>query len=116
MAKKKEMDNLAKDAAAALAAGISYGKWKALQENPVPEKKADGIPDGWKECKRCGKPFKPKATTQKYCEISCKREVELEKYRERHNERQRKYRERKKAEREEQAERMKLWAENLRKV
>lgn len=38
--KKKEMDNLAKDAAAALAAGMSYGKWKAMQEQPeVREKK-----------------------------------------------------------------------------
>ena len=27
MAKRKEMDNLAKDAAAALAAGMSYGYW-----------------------------------------------------------------------------------------
>ena len=31
-AKKKEMDNLAKDAAAAKAAGMSYGQWKAMQE------------------------------------------------------------------------------------
>ena len=99
MAKKREMDNLAKDAAAALAAGMSYGKWKALQENPVHKKKTDEIPEGWKACIRCGKPFKPKAITQKYCEIACQREVAMEKDRERHNERQRQYRERKKAER-----------------
>ena len=71
MAKKKEPDKLARDAAAALAAGMSYGKWKALQDNPVPQKKVDGIPEGWKACKRCGKLFKPKAKTQKYCEALC---------------------------------------------
>lgn len=98
MAKKKEPDKLAQDAAAALAAGMSYGKWKALQENPEPEKKKDGLPEGWKFCKRCGKPFKARKT-QVYCEISCQRETAIEKDRERHNERQRQYRERKKAER-----------------
>lgn len=96
--KKKEMDNLAKDAASALAAGMSYGKWKALQENPVPEKKTDEIPEGWKTCKRCGKPFNPKSKTQKYCEALCQIETAKEKDRERHNKRMQQYRERKKAE------------------
>ena len=98
MAKKKEPDKLAQDAAAALAAGMSYGRWKALQENPVPEKKEDGLPEGWKLCKRCGKPFKARKT-QVYCEISCQRETVIENDREKHNERMRQYRERKKAER-----------------
>lgn len=96
--KKKEMDNLAKDAAAALAAGMSYGKWKALQENPVPKKKTGELPEGWKLCKRCGKPFKARKT-QVYCEYSCQREEAVENDREKHNERMRQYRERKKAER-----------------
>lgn len=99
MAKKKEMDNLAKDAASALAAGMSYGKWKALQEITVIEIKPGEIPEGWKACKRCGKPFKPKAITQKYCEVLCQIETAKEKDRERHNKRQKRYRERKKAER-----------------
>ena len=97
MSKKKEMDKLALDAAAALAAGMSYGKWKALQGIKVPEKKVEGIPEGWKACKHCGKPFKPNRASQLYCEIECQRAVAKEKDREQHNERQRKYRERKKA-------------------
>ena len=39
MAKKREPDNLAKDAAAALAAKMSYGKWKAFH----PHTKDGGI-------------------------------------------------------------------------
>lgn len=99
MAKKREMDNLAKDAAAALAAGMSYGKWKALQENPLPKKKKDEIPDGWKVCKRCGKPFKPKATNQKYCDFVCQRAETEERRKAKHLDEMKRYRERKKAER-----------------
>lgn len=51
MAKKKEMDNLAKDAAAALAAGMSYGKWKAMQDPvKIEEPNPDEIPEGYKIC------------------------------------------------------------------
>ena len=32
MAKKKEMDKLSQEVSMALASGMSYGKWKALQE------------------------------------------------------------------------------------
>jgi hypothetical protein len=76
MARKREMDNLAKDAAAALAAGMSYGKWKAMQgETRI--KKPDELPDGWYICKNCGKPFKPgKYNGRKiYCELNCQREA-----------------------------------------
>lgn len=77
MAKKKEMDNLAKDAAAALAAGMSYGKWKALHPQTVEEKaESDEVPDGWKVCKHCGKYFKPRKPGQRYCDIQCQRETE----------------------------------------
>ena len=99
MAKKKEPDKLARDAAAALAAKMSYGKWKALQGNPVPQKKADGIPDGWKVCKRCGKHFKPTNKNQKYCEYKCQREEAEEKHKTKHLETMKRYRERKKTER-----------------
>ena len=99
MAKKKEPDKLAQDAAAALAAGMSYGKWKALQENPLPKKKTDGIPDGWKVCKRCGKPFKSKAKNQSYCEYTCQREAAEERRKAKHLEEMKRYRDRKKAER-----------------
>lgn len=99
--KKKEMDNLAKDAAAALAAGMSYGKWKALQENPVVEEKNEDSPKGWKVCPRCGKSFKPNkwgSGRQIYCDVGCQMEANAERNRERNLERQRLYRERKRAE------------------
>ena len=98
--KKKEMDNLAKDAAVALAAGMSYGKWKAMQDFPVVieketgrilvldkpaviEKKAEEIPESWRTCKRCGKPFKPNkfGRTQVYCEYECQRAAQMERNR-----------------------------------
>ena len=79
MAKKKEMDNLAKDAAAAKAAGMSYGKWKAMQYNPVVIKKKEEIPEGWKVCPHCKKPFKPNhGNKQIYCEVTCQREAQKE--------------------------------------
>lgn len=70
MVSKKEQDMLAQDAAAAKAAGMSYGNWKAMQTNPVKVKKE--IPDGWKVCQYCGKPYKPKTKRpQLYCEAYC---------------------------------------------
>lgn len=83
MAKKKEMDNLAKDAAAALAAGMSYGYWKAMQDKPVVIEKKEGPPEGWKVCPRCGKEFKPtqKRGKQIYCELECQKEAQRERYR-----------------------------------
>lgn len=72
MAKKKEMDNLAKDAAAALAAGMSYGKWKALHpKTDAAEPQDEEIPYGWKMCKYCGKYFKSRKPGQRYCDIQC---------------------------------------------
>lgn len=65
MAKKKELDKLSQDVAAAHAAHMSYGRWKAAQ--PPSEKKT---PEGLKACKRCGKLFKPR-TTQVYCNDEC---------------------------------------------
>ena len=76
MARKKEMDNLAKDAAAALAAGMSYGKWKAMQGYSELKKK-DEIPEGWRACKHCGKPFKP-INKQIYCEFACQKAAQKE--------------------------------------
>ena len=100
--KKKEMDNLAKDAAAALAAGMSYGRWKAMQENPVAVKKKDETPENWKVCPHCGKSFKPrKGCRQIYCEFYCQQAAQEIRRSEKNRERQQKYRDRKKAEREE---------------
>lgn len=98
--KKKEMDNLAKDAASALAAGMSYGRWKALQDNPVAVKKKDEIPENWKVCPHCGKSFKPRPKSRQiYCEVYCQQQAQAIKSSEKNRERQQRYRDRKKAER-----------------
>ena len=102
MAKKKEMDNLAKDAAAAKAAGMSYGQWKAMQYNPVVIKKKDEIQEGWKVCPHCNQPFKPsqQGSKQIYCELTCQRETQKERYmvNGKNKEYQRRYKEKKLAE------------------
>lgn len=75
MAKNTEPDKLAQESTAALAAGMSYGKWKAMQ-NPVTIVKKDEIPDGWCVCQWCGKPFRPKIKrVQKFCESECQRQA-----------------------------------------
>lgn len=71
MAKKN--DALAMDAVKAKKAGMSYGRWKAMQE--VVEK-PKGIPEGWLVCQQCGKPFKPKTKRpRKYCELYCQQQA-----------------------------------------
>jgi hypothetical protein len=63
------MDNLARNAMLAKEAGLSYGKWKALQ--PVVEPKRKLLPEGWKECPWCGKDFKGRSN-KRYCDIECR--------------------------------------------
>lgn len=63
------MDKLARDCMLARQAGMTYGKWKAAQ--PATQKK-DGIPDGWRSCKNCGKAFKPRSSNHVYCDMSCR--------------------------------------------
>ena len=68
MAKDKE-DKLAQDAAAARAANMSYGMWKGLQAPVKIEKK---IPEGYRICEFCGKPYYPKTKqNRKYCDMQC---------------------------------------------
>lgn len=69
---KKKPDKLAQDVAAAMAAGMSYGKWKALQGIPARAETVKGMPEGWKKCPWCGVIFKPHVN-QKYCDIQCQR-------------------------------------------
>lgn len=97
--KKKEMDKLAWENAQALAAGMSYGKWKAMQE-PVKIVKEKELPEGWCRCAWCNTPFKPKTKRpRKYCESRCQQIAWNSKRPARYNaEYQRQYRERKKAE------------------
>ena len=69
-----KMDKLAQDAAAALAAGMSYGKWKALHpKTDAVESQDDKIPYGWKMCKHCGEYFRPNTGGQRYCDIQCQK-------------------------------------------
>lgn len=98
--KKKEPDKLAQDAAAALAAGMSYGKWKAMQDKPVViEKKADELEPVKKICKYCGKPFIPRSyRSQLYCDIYCQQEEKKERNRQKEVQRVQAWREKKKAE------------------
>lgn len=103
MAKKKEMDNLAKDAAAALAAGMSYGRWKAMQDKPVviDKPKTDELPEGWKVCPFCGKRFKPNKYgngRQVYCCVEHQRAALRERNKDEYKEYYRSYMERKRAE------------------
>ena len=73
--KHNEPDKLAQDAAAALAAGMSYGKWKAMQ-NPVKIEKPP-LPDDWRLCAWCGKPFKLKTKRKKlYCDSHCQQSAQ----------------------------------------
>ena len=81
MAKNQEMDNLAKDAARALAAGMSYGKWKPL----FPHTKDDNIlvpAPNTKPCKFCGKPMKKGGRHRDYCSEECAYEARLLRFRE----------------------------------
>lgn len=95
MGKKKQMDRLSRDAAAAKAAGMSYGKWKALQPKyePKPLK-----PKGRKEvtCQFCGKVFYQSDNRhRKYCS-ECRHDAHLacvRKYAREHPERVKKYKE-----------------------
>ncbi len=80
MAKKKQLDKLSLDMIECQKAGfgVHYGAWKATQ---IPKKiEPKGLPDGWKKCAYCGKPFKPKTKRiQYYCEAQCQAAAQREK-------------------------------------
>ncbi len=64
------MDRLARNAMLARQAGMTYGKWKAMQ--PRVEVKKPAIPDGWRPCVHCGKAFKGK-NGKRFCDDACRR-------------------------------------------
>lgn len=100
--KKKEPDKLAQDAAAALAARMSYGKWKATQIKP--EETERKVPEGWRVCEWCGKAYKPKTQRpQRFCEVECQKQAYKKKNGQRDCERMRQWRAKKKAEAAEKA-------------
>lgn len=91
------MDRLARNAMLARQANMSYGKWKALQ--PVVELEPEPvIPDGWKRCEACGKPFKPKGGGQRFCEYVCRERYYWRKKNKKRAEYMRLYREQKRSE------------------
>jgi hypothetical protein len=77
MARKKP-DTLAQEVAMALAAGMSYGKWKALQAIVTVQKE---LPEGWKICPQCGKPLKS-SCGKRFCDIDCRTKAYAPKARE----------------------------------
>ena len=86
--KVKEPDRLAIEASMAKAAKMSYGRWKALQ---IPQKIAQkGIPDGWRLCEFCGKPFK-RNHGQRFCEMDCRNKAYADKEKKIKNEYNRTY-------------------------
>lgn len=92
MKKQKQPDRLSQEVSLALAAGMSYGKWKAMQNATRIEKKSD-IPDGWLVCQWCGKAFKPKTRRpQKFFQTYCQREAYKETYRAKNTKYMREYR------------------------
>ena len=95
MAKKKQLDKLSLDMIQCKkdGFGVHYGAWKATQKPVEIEKPA--LPEGWRVCEWCGKPFKPKTKRPtKYCEVYCQNEAQRERYRQRNANYMRNYRER----------------------
>lgn len=122
MARKKELDKLSLDMIQCKKAGYGchYGAWKATQDRPVVIKpKSDELPEGWRICEWCGKPYKPYSRrAQKYCELRCQQAASYERRdRARYAERYRTHMAKKRElERREQAERVNAWEENRKKV
>ena len=78
---KKKVDKLAQEAEMAMAAGMSYGRWKAMQE-PIKNEQSPELEPELVVCKCCGKQFRPKGKRrQSYCEFSCQREAQYLRYR-----------------------------------
>ena len=89
--KGKTMDNLSKCAKLAKKAGMSYGQWMALHGSKPKKKKAESLPEGWRRCEECGKPFRGKSG-QRFCEISCRNSAYLRKDAKRRRDYMRKWR------------------------
>lgn len=68
---KKKPDKLSQEVAMALAANMSYGKWKAMQKPVKPVVNVE-IPEGWRKCEYCGKPFKG-GKGKRFCDEICRR-------------------------------------------
>lgn len=67
------MDQLAKDAAEARKAGMSYGQWKAKQEEALGPVKIRRT-EGQRVCRHCGRPLTEKQ--KKWCSRECCNEAD----------------------------------------
>lgn len=68
-------EKLSQDVAAARSAGLSYGKWKALQneEQIKPKKVPVELPRLKRTCEHCGKVFyKEDRKAKRFCCVSCR--------------------------------------------
>ena len=82
---KKEMDKLEQEVHQALAAGMSYGKWKAMQTPVKIEPKPDPIKIPTKICAYCGCEFYPEDNRSgAYCGRRCKKLAHSDKMREKY--------------------------------
>ena len=83
------MDRLAMNAMLAQQAGVSYGKWKAMQ--PIVDVVPTGLPEGFIKCEYCGKAFKKKYG-KRFCDLECRDKAYRLKYNDRKREYMRQYR------------------------
>lgn len=92
------MDNLARNAFLARQAGMSYGKWKAMQPPvQIVKKETPTETKEMKVCPWCGEKFKPNmGNKQKYCDVSCQRTAYYENNKKKVLERMKEYREKRK--------------------
>lgn len=72
------MDNLARCAMLAKKEGMSYGNWIAIYGEKEIKKKEEPIPDGWKLCEYCGKPFRG-MHNKRFCDMTCRVQAYYEK-------------------------------------
>ena len=66
------MGNISRDAKAARAAGMSYGKWKILHPKTA-EKKVEKKPKYHRVCPECGTEFYTDRADKVYCDPECAR-------------------------------------------
>lgn len=85
MGRHKKPDKLTRENAQALAAGMSYGKWKALQPVPVKEETPPLPIYNMRKCAYCGLEFRQSdgSGRKKYCSDRCCKAAYDKKYRER---------------------------------
>lgn len=80
MGRHKKPDKLTQENAQALAAGMSYGKWKALHPVSVEEKLSKPYYN-IKKCAFCGFEFRSDSGKKVYCSDSCREKAYLKRKR-----------------------------------